>query len=39
MKKLIVLTIAVMFIVALEAQSNDQFIGADLIVHNAKIKT
>ena len=39
MKKLIVLTIAVMFIVALEAQSNDKFVGADLIVFNAKITT
>src|SRR5258705_35185 len=39
MKKLIVLTIAVMFIVALEAQSNDRFVGADLIVFNAKITT
>jgi len=39
MKKLIVLTISVMFIVALEAQSNDKFVGADLIVFNAKITT
>src|SRR5260221_10719509 len=39
MKKLIFLTIAVMFIVASEAQSNDPFVGADLIVFNAKITT
>ncbi len=39
MKKLIVLVTAVMFIVVGKAQSNDRFIGADLIVFNAKITT
>src|SRR5258706_10991952 len=39
MKKLIVLVTAVMFILVGKAQSNDRFIGADLIVFNAKITT
>src|SRR5258706_4796936 len=39
MKKLIVLVTAVMFILVGKAQSNDRFIGADLIVFNAKIAT
>src|SRR5258705_1876414 len=39
MKKLIVLVTAIMFIVVGKAQSNDRFIGADLIVFNAKITT
>ena len=39
MKKLIVLVTAVMFIVVGKAQSNDRFIGADLIAFNAKITT
>ena len=39
MKKLIVLATAVMFIVVGQAQPNDSFIGADLIVFNAKITT
>ena len=39
MKKLIVLVTAIIFIVVGKAQSNDRFIGADLIVFNAKITT
>src|SRR5712671_7723427 len=39
MKKLILLVTAIMFIVVGKAQSNDRFIGADLIVFNAKITT
>src|SRR6266436_2490665 len=39
MKKLIVLITAIMFIVVSKAQSNDRFVGADLIVFNAKITT
>ena len=39
MKKLIVLITAIMFIVVGKAQSNDRFVGADLIVFNAKITT
>src|SRR5260370_23015653 len=38
-KKLIVLMTAIMFIVVGKAQSNDLFVGADLIVVNAKITT
>src|SRR3954451_8242627 len=39
MKKLIILMTAIMFIVVAEAQSKDSFVGADLIVFNAKITT
>jgi predicted amidohydrolase YtcJ len=39
MKKLIVLITAIMFIVVGKAQSNERFVGADLIVFNAKITT
>ena len=39
MKKLIILMTAIMFIVVGKAQSNDRFVGADLIVFNAKITT
>ena len=39
MKKLIVLMTAIMFIVVGKAQSNDRFVGADLVVFNAKITT
>ena len=39
MKKLIVLTTAVMFIAVVKAQSDDHSVGADLIVFNAKITT
>jgi predicted amidohydrolase YtcJ len=39
MKKLIILLTAIMFIVVVEGQSKDGFVGADLIVYNAKITT
>src|SRR5258705_1978126 len=39
MKKLIILMTAIMFSVVGKAQSNDRFVGADLIVFNAKITT
>jgi predicted amidohydrolase YtcJ len=39
MKKLIALMTAIMFIVVGKAQTNDRFVGADLIVFNAKITT
>ncbi len=39
MKKLFALLLATAFAIALEAQSNDLFVGADLIVFNAKITT
>src|SRR5712671_5887943 len=39
MKKLILLVTAVMFIVVAKSQSDDHFMGADLIVSNAKITT
>ncbi|WP_118974919.1 amidohydrolase [Taibaiella koreensis] len=39
MKKLIALIIAVLFIVTAKAQTNDPFVGADMIVFNAKITT
>src|SRR5258705_7315791 len=37
MKKLIALIIAIVFSITMKAQSNEQFVGADLIVFNAKI--
>ena len=39
MKKLFLLLIATVFAFALRAQSNKPFVGADLIVYNAKINT
>ncbi|HEV3251035.1 MAG TPA: hypothetical protein VGZ71_08800 [Puia sp.] len=39
MKKLIALHLAIVFADALRAQSNELFVGADLIVFNAKITT
>lgn len=39
MKRLFTLLIKMVLVVALKAQPNDQFIGADLIVYNAKIYT
>ncbi|MGS2737899.1 amidohydrolase [Sinomicrobium sp. M5D2P17] len=39
MKKLIVLVTVLIFTVSVSAQSNEQFIGADMIVFNAKIST
>lgn len=39
MKKLFALFMATVFAMALKAQSNDPFVGADLIVYHAKIKT
>src|SRR5712672_3507711 len=39
MRTLIVLMAAIMFIAVGKAQSNDGFVGADLIVFNAKITT
>src|SRR5882724_9563874 len=39
MKKLIILIMATAFAITMKAQSNDQFVGADLIVFNAKIAT
>src|SRR5712672_1442318 len=39
MRTLIVLMAAIMFIAVGKAQSNDGFVGADLIVYNAKIST
>jgi predicted amidohydrolase YtcJ len=39
MKKLFALLLATVSASALNAQSNDPFVGADLIVHNAKITT
>src|SRR5882724_5853336 len=39
MKKLILFTMATIFIVASKAQTKDPFVGADLIVFNAKITT
>lgn len=39
MKKLFLLLMATVFAFALRAQSNKSFVGADLIVYNAKINT
>ena len=39
MKKLIILMTAIMFNVVGKAQTNDGFVGADLIVFNAKVTT
>ncbi|RBL92439.1 amidohydrolase [Chitinophaga flava] len=39
MKKIFTLSIAVLFAIALKAQSDGTFIGADLIVYHAKITT
>jgi len=39
MKKLFLLLMATVFAFALSAQSNDPFVGADLIVYHAKITT
>lgn len=39
MKKLIIIITAIFFTVNTDAQTNEQFIGADLIVFNAKITT
>ena len=39
MKKLFTLLLATVFAIALKAQSNDPFVGADLIMFNAKINT
>src|ERR1700743_2674195 len=39
MKKLFTLLMATAFAIALKAQSNDQLVGADLIVYNANIST
>src|SRR5258708_22751457 len=39
MKKLFALLMATVFAIAMKAQSNDVFVGADLIVFNAKITT
>jgi predicted amidohydrolase YtcJ len=39
MKKLNFFIIAIAFAIIVKAQSNDQFVGADLIVFNAKITT
>ncbi|WP_212005719.1 amidohydrolase [Chitinophaga sp. HK235] len=39
MKKIFTLLIAILFAMALKAQSNEVFAGADLIVYNAKITT
>ncbi|PSL48226.1 hypothetical protein CLV51_1021091 [Chitinophaga niastensis] len=39
MKKIFTLLTAILFAIALKAQSNEVFVGADLIVYNAKITT
>lgn len=39
MKKIVALLMATVFAFALKAQSNEPFVGADLIVYNAKITT
>jgi hypothetical protein len=39
MKKLLSLLMATVFASGLNAQSNNAFVGADLIVYNAKITT